>query len=114
MDVFWSLAAGDVNFSEIVGCDLDILRHGGAYGRIKDGVDGSGCGRQKRLRTSFKHHQLRSMKAYFALNHNPDAKDLKELAQKTGLTKRVLQVSHSTIDFVAMFYSEQFAKRNLL
>jgi len=32
------------------------------------------------------------MKAYFALNHNPDAKDLKELAQKTGLTKRVLQV----------------------
>ncbi|KAJ8787733.1 hypothetical protein J1605_022764 [Eschrichtius robustus] len=29
----------------------------------------------------------------FAINHNPDAKDLKQLAQKTGLTKRVLQVS---------------------
>ena len=71
-----------------------MLRHGGAYGRMKDGGNGNGCGRQKRLRTSFKHHQLRSMKAYFALNHNPDAKDLKELAQKTGLTKRVLQVSH--------------------
>ena len=44
------------------------------------------------MRTSFKHHQLRAMKAYFALNHNPDAKDLKHLSQKTGLTKRVLQV----------------------
>lgn len=47
----------------------------------------------KRMRTSFKHHQLRTMKSYFAINHNPDAKDLKQLAQKTGLTKRVLQVS---------------------
>ena len=91
---FFRCATGDVNFSDIVSCDLDMLRHGGAYGRMKDGGNGNGCGRQKRLRTSFKHHQLRSMKAYFALNHNPDAKDLKELAQKTGLTKRVLQVSH--------------------
>lgn len=49
-------------------------------------------GRQKRMRTSFKHHQLRIMKSYFQLNHNPDAKDLKQLAQKTGLSKRVLQV----------------------
>ena len=49
----------------------------------------------KRMRTSFKHHQLRTMKSYFAINHNPDAKDLKQLAQKTGLTKRVLQVSRA-------------------
>ncbi len=48
--------------------------------------------RQKRMRTSFKHHQLRVMKSYFELNHNPDAKDLKQLSQKTGLSKRVLQV----------------------
>ena len=48
--------------------------------------------KSKRVRTSFKHHQLRTMKAYFAMNHNPDAKDLKQLSQKTGLTKRVLQV----------------------
>nr|AAV84105.1 apterous [Euprymna scolopes] len=48
--------------------------------------------RQKRMRTSFKHHQLRTLKSYFAVNHNPGAKDLKHLAQKTGLTKRVLQV----------------------
>ena len=44
------------------------------------------------MRTSFKHHQLRVMKTYFELNHNPDAKDLKQLSQKTGLSKRVLQV----------------------
>ncbi|KAI1712205.1 LIM domain-containing protein [Ditylenchus destructor] len=52
----------------------------------------AGTSKTKRLRTSFKHHQLRTMKTYFNLNHNPDAKDLKQLAQKTGLTKRVLQV----------------------
>lgn len=49
--------------------------------------------RTKRMRTSFKHHQLRTMKSYFSINHNPDAKDLKQLSQKTGLPKRVLQVS---------------------
>ncbi|CAO1303724.1 unnamed protein product [Diamesa hyperborea] len=53
---------------------------------------GGGSSRTKRMRTSFKHHQLRTMKSYFAINHNPDAKDLKQLSQKTGLPKRVLQV----------------------
>ena len=53
---------------------------------------GNGNSKSKRMRTSFKHHQLRTMKAYFSVNHNPDAKQLKQLAQKTGLTKRVLQV----------------------
>ncbi|CAG2170298.1 unnamed protein product [Oppiella nova] len=48
--------------------------------------------RTKRMRTSFKHHQLRTMKSYFSINQNPDAKDLKQLSQKTGLSKRVLQV----------------------
>lgn len=48
--------------------------------------------RTKRMRTSFKHHQLRTMKSYFSVNQNPDAKDLKQLAQKTCLSKRVLQV----------------------
>lgn len=56
----------------------------------------------KRMRTSFKHHQLRTMKSYFAINHNPDAKDLKQLAQKTGLTKRVLQVRR-TFSFSLMW-----------
>ncbi|KAM9437097.1 LIM/homeobox protein Lhx2-like isoform 2-T2 [Salvelinus alpinus] len=52
----------------------------------------SSSAKSKRMRTSFKHHQLRTMKSYFAINHNPDAKDLKQLSQKTGLSKRVLQV----------------------
>ena len=60
---------------------------------VPDDLNGvTSDGRPKRVRTSFKHHQLRAMKAYFAINHNPDAKDLKQLSQKTGLTKRVLQV----------------------
>lgn len=62
----------------------------------------------KRMRTSFKHHQLRTMKSYFAINHNPDAKDLKQLAQKTGLTKRVLQVSRDPFflyDLIAPYLS---------
>lgn len=48
--------------------------------------------KKKRVRTSFKHQQLRAMKAYFQINPNPDAKDLKELSERTGLQKRVLQV----------------------
>ncbi|XP_065161120.1 protein apterous-like isoform X1 [Atheta coriaria] len=61
------------------------------FGRSPGGHMG-GNQRTKRMRTSFKHHQLRTMKSYFAINHNPDAKDLKHLSQKTGLPKRVLQV----------------------
>lgn len=46
----------------------------------------------KRARTSFKHHQLRIMKSHFQMNQNPDSRELKELASKTGLDKKVLQV----------------------
>ncbi|XP_028967752.1 LIM/homeobox protein Lhx9-like [Galendromus occidentalis] len=59
---------------------------------LGDKLQLSGQQRTKRMRTSFKHHQLRTMKTYFGINQNPDAKDLKQLAQKTGLSKRVLQV----------------------
>ena len=48
--------------------------------------------KKKRVRTSFKHQQLRIMKAHFQINQNPDSKDLKELSERTGLQKRVLQV----------------------
>jgi LIM homeobox protein 2/9 len=67
----------------------------------------SGQQRTKRMRTSFKHHQLRTMKSYFAINQNPDAKDLKQLAQKTGLSKRVLQVkiAQSMMDQNGMLFS---------
>ena len=61
-----------------------------------DSASSSSCNNQtrtKRMRTSFKHHQLRTMKSYLAINQKPDAKDQKQLAQKTGLSKRVLQVS---------------------
>nr|CAD7198649.1 unnamed protein product [Timema douglasi] len=64
----------------------------GRSGPGTPGMPGSNGQRTKRMRTSFKHHQLRTMKSYFAINHNPDAKDLKQLSQKTGLPKRVLQV----------------------
>lgn len=61
--------------------------------------------RNKRMRTSFKHHQLRTMKSYFAINQNPDAKDLKQLSQKTGLSKRVLQV---IVEFYLFLYASHF------
>jgi len=48
--------------------------------------------KSKRARTSFKHNQLRIMKSHFQLNQNPDSRELKELATKTGLDKKVLQV----------------------
>lgn len=88
----WLLVDGDMTvvlrLSALSGCnenDTDHLdRDQQAYPPTQ---------KTKRMRTSFKHHQLRTMKSYFAINHNPDAKDLKQLAQKTGLTKRVLQVS---------------------
>lgn len=68
------------------------------------GMPGSNS-RTKRMRTSFKHHQLRTMKSYFAINHNPDAKDLKQLSQKTGLPKRVLQVSRlCTFIYIIFLY----------
>lgn len=69
----------------------------GRGGPATPGIPGANS-RTKRMRTSFKHHQLRTMKSYFAINHNPDAKDLKQLSQKTGLPKRVLQVSFRSGD----------------
>ncbi|GAB6029221.1 LIM/homeobox protein Lhx9 [Chamberlinius hualienensis] len=78
-------------------CSLESSGGSGAYDTNPSTPNSSSTGgqsqaRTKRMRTSFKHHQLRTMKSYFALNQNPDAKDLKQLAQKTGLSKRVLQV----------------------
>jgi len=55
-----------------------------------------GQAKTKRARTSFKHHQLRIMKAHFQINQNPDSRELKMLSQKTGLDKKVLQVSERT------------------
>ena len=73
-------------FSDLNDSYLDFGRGPNTPGSL------SSSGRSKRMRTSFKHHQLRTMKSYFSINHNPDAKDLKQLSQKTSLPKRVLQV----------------------
>ncbi|XP_054719839.1 LIM/homeobox protein Lhx9-like [Uloborus diversus] len=75
------------------GCGLHLSSlDSNSSGPSGPGGGPGGSQRTKRMRTSFKHHQLRTMKSYFAINQNPDAKDLKQLAQKTGLSKRVLQV----------------------
>ena len=63
-----------------------------AGGAFPPGVDGPNGSKTKRARTSFKHHQLRIMKAHFQINQNPDSRELKMLSQKTNLDKKVLQV----------------------
>ncbi|KAK4020927.1 hypothetical protein OUZ56_002867 [Daphnia magna] len=80
--------------SMLNGCVTTMGSMGGANGvhQQQQQVTSQQQQKTKRLRTSFKHHQLRMLKSYFATNHNPDAKDLKQLSQKTTLSKRVLQV----------------------
>ncbi|KAI5701205.1 hypothetical protein M8J76_012176 [Diaphorina citri] len=80
------LHSGDLSSS------MESLSYESGAGNSSPGSGVHSHQRTKRMRTSFKHHQLRTMKSYFNINQNPDAKDLKQLAQKTGLSKRVLQV----------------------
>lgn len=78
------------NFASING-----YMEGGGFPPGHPGLDAAGApqSKTKRARTSFKHHQLRIMKAHFQINQNPDSRELKMLSQKTGLDKKVLQVS---------------------
>jgi len=66
---------------------------GTAPATVGGGAPGARAPRPKRIRTTFKCHELQLMKTYFELNHNPDNNDLKQLSIKTGLSKRVLQAS---------------------
>ena len=50
--------------------------------------------RMRRMRTSFNHDQVRTMKSYFVITQNPDADGLEQLSYKTGLSKRVIQVCY--------------------
>lgn len=81
-----------MNASELNSGNMELSSYDGSQSPRSGGAMTPNS-RNKRMRTSFKHHQLRTMKSYFAINQNPDAKDLKQLAQKTGLSKRVLQVT---------------------
>lgn len=60
--------------------------------RTAIGMKNKDLSKKKRMRTSFKHQQLRIMKAYFQQNQNPDAKELRDLSERTSLSKRTLQV----------------------
>lgn len=46
----------------------------------------------KRKRTSFSNQQLSTMRHYFSINPRPNNSELKIIAQKTRLEKKVLQV----------------------
>lgn len=87
-----SLPLSDIGHSDHQSNLMDVSSYDGSNHSPTSGGCMTPHSRAKRMRTSFKHNQLRSMKSYFAINQNPDAKDLKNLAQKTGLSKRVLQV----------------------
>uniref|UniRef100_A0A8D8YA41 LIM/homeobox protein Lhx2 n=1 Tax=Cacopsylla melanoneura TaxID=428564 RepID=A0A8D8YA41_9HEMI len=86
-----TMALADMLHSGDLSSSMESLSYESGAGNSSPG-SGISHQRTKRMRTSFKHHQLRTMKSYFNINQNPDAKDLKQLAQKTGLSKRVLQV----------------------
>ncbi|CAL8071751.1 unnamed protein product [Calicophoron daubneyi] len=72
--------------------DGESLAAGTFHSSMGMDVREKGSGKTKRIRTSFKHQQLKIMKSYFEICRNPASKDLKQLSQKTGLSKRVLQV----------------------
>lgn len=93
-----------LNASELNSGSMDMSSYDGSQSPRSGGAMTPNS-RNKRMRTSFKHHQLRTMKSYFAINQNPDAKDLKQLAQKTGLSKRVLQVGIPRLSMSPIFTS---------
>lgn len=101
-----------MNSSDSYNMEMAFGSGGLSSGAGGNGGPGSGHQRTKRMRTSFKHHQLRTMKSYFHHNHNPDAKDLKQLSQKTGLPKRVLQVNVTVMIIIFRKKNHHFVTDN--
>lgn len=90
LDTSGQTVFGEITFDQISPSQTADPNLGTSFTNQSPGVNY--CLRSKRMRTSFKHHQLKQMKSYFTINHNPDSKELKGLSLKTGLSKRVLQV----------------------
>ena len=51
------------------------------------------------MRTTFTEEQVQILQANFQIDSNPDGQDLERIAQITGLSKRVTQVSFLLISF---------------
>jgi len=88
---------------------------GSSNGAWDDTATGSGNSsvRRKRMRSSFKHYQLKIMRSYFQTNHNPDAKELREISVKTGLMTRVIQVCPRLFHLVLAFPPSYSANQSI-
>ena len=64
---------------------LEILDNGDSESHTKK--------KTKRMRTTFTEEQVQILQANFQIDSNPDGQDLERIAQITGLSKRVTQVS---------------------
>ena len=56
------------------------------------------------MRTTFTEEQVQILQANFQIDSNPDGQDLERIAQITGLSKRVTQVSFFLFHFIKITY----------
>ena len=53
--------------------------------------------KSKRNRTTFSNEQIHILQANFQIDCNPDRQDLEQIADISGLSKRVVQVCHGIL-----------------